>query len=292
MPFLLYNLVSEDLIQAWGLLGQLGALIWTTDITDLELYVVRKPIYTVSAIRLCHSNTYAQEELHKVIQQVMDVSASISPSTVVKKNKFHIFTHLPEHIALHGTAILYATERYESFNHVFRLSSLHSNRLSPSRDIAKQFAQASCVLHVLQGGEWYDNERGCHVRAGINVRKYMLEHASSSHLLAFSQPTLDLLRNGATPGATQQMKQSENDVKPGSTVTICWSETMAASCSEDPSVQRSGLSTNDSVWTLCRSVNARIGGDTVRIDDCVMYDFIEVSPSIPSPQPTVNLMAP
>lgn len=201
----------------------------------------------------------------------MDISAVISPSTIVSKNKFHILTHLPEHIALHGVAILYATERYESFNHVFRLSSIHSNRLSPSRDIAETFSRAARVLHLLQGGEWYDKKRGCQVRAGLNVRKYIQQHSENPHLLAFSQPTLNSTRKGPTSGVTQRRKQTGSSGN-RSSITLCWTDTMASACFEFDSPHTTGCSNDENTWTQCNSVITS-RGDTVHIDDCVLYDL-------------------
>ncbi|KAG2354910.1 hypothetical protein BDR07DRAFT_1265017, partial [Suillus spraguei] len=52
----------------------------------------------------------------------------------ISKLKFHFLVHLPAYIHRFGPAIIFSTERYESFNHVFWLSCIHSNRRMPSRD--------------------------------------------------------------------------------------------------------------------------------------------------------------
>ncbi|KAJ7310801.1 hypothetical protein DFH08DRAFT_642821, partial [Mycena albidolilacea] len=51
-----------------------------------------------------------------------------------------------------GPAIRFATEIYEAYNGVFRLCSIYSNRLAPSRDISQKFASMSWVKHILSGG--------------------------------------------------------------------------------------------------------------------------------------------
>lgn len=68
------------------------------------------------------------------------------------KPKFHILIHILEHILHFGPAVLFATENFESYNAVIRGWSIHSNRQAPSRDIAHQAAEASCIRHLMSGG--------------------------------------------------------------------------------------------------------------------------------------------
>ncbi|KAI0631690.1 hypothetical protein C8Q77DRAFT_1017536, partial [Trametes polyzona] len=70
----------------------------------------------------------------------------------LSKPKFHFLVHLPVYIQRFGPAILFSTERYESFNHVFRLSSVYSNRQAPSRDSCRAFAGNDIVKHIVSGG--------------------------------------------------------------------------------------------------------------------------------------------
>ncbi|KAG1832130.1 hypothetical protein EV424DRAFT_1275500, partial [Suillus variegatus] len=74
----------------------------------------------------------------------------------ISKPKFHFLIHLPAFIRRFGPAIIFSTERYESFNHVFRLSCIHSNRRAPSRDTCRLFTYQDIVKHVATGGYWYD----------------------------------------------------------------------------------------------------------------------------------------
>lgn len=59
--------------------------------------------------------------------------------------------HLSDHIRRFGPAALFATEGFESFNAVIRAKSIHSNRQSPSRDIARAFAHGNRIRHILSG---------------------------------------------------------------------------------------------------------------------------------------------
>jgi hypothetical protein len=40
MPFLIYDIVSQDLLDAWTVIGRLIVLIWHTEIKDMETYMV------------------------------------------------------------------------------------------------------------------------------------------------------------------------------------------------------------------------------------------------------------
>lgn len=48
--------------------------------------------------------------------------------------------------------MLFATEGFESFNAIIRTHSIHSNRQSPSRDIAQSMARANRIRHLISGG--------------------------------------------------------------------------------------------------------------------------------------------
>ena len=40
MPFLIYDLVPQDVMRAWNIIGTLLVLLWHTKIDDLEVYLV------------------------------------------------------------------------------------------------------------------------------------------------------------------------------------------------------------------------------------------------------------
>ena len=114
---------------------------------------------------------------------MLNVTAQCAPSILISKPKFHFLVHLPEFIRRFGPAVLFSTERYESFNHVFRLASIYSNRRAPSRDVCHTFALQDIVKHVATGGYWFDASTKRWVRAGSAVHSYVSEHPSQARLL-------------------------------------------------------------------------------------------------------------
>ncbi|KAI0082710.1 hypothetical protein K474DRAFT_1585163 [Panus rudis PR-1116 ss-1] len=131
-PFVLNGLpgISQELIDTWVALGSLTRLIWQPEIHNLNEYIT---------------------SLEKAINYFLDRSCALTPRWF-NKPKFHILLHLPDHIRRFGPAILFATEGFESFNAVIRAHSIHSNRQSPSRDIAYSMARQNRTRHLLSEG--------------------------------------------------------------------------------------------------------------------------------------------
>jgi hypothetical protein len=92
--------------------------------------------------------------------------------------------HLPTFIRRFGPAIAFSTERYESFNSVFRLSSIYSNRQSPSRDTCHTFASQDIVKHLVTGGFWFDLIEKKWVCAGNGIHALMNQNPVHARSLA------------------------------------------------------------------------------------------------------------
>ncbi|KAL1671118.1 hypothetical protein EV122DRAFT_295623 [Schizophyllum commune] len=145
--------VEGSVFDLWKAMGELGALLW------------------FPAIKKSGSSRYLAD-VQILIDNILDIWATIDPAKMLSKVKLHTLTHLPEDIRRHGPPILYATELYECFNGVFRLCSVYSNRLSPSRDIARDMADMERLKHQVAGGWWKDSN-GRDVQAGSRVRSYL-----------------------------------------------------------------------------------------------------------------------
>ncbi|KAF8259438.1 hypothetical protein EI94DRAFT_1545583, partial [Lactarius quietus] len=94
--------------------------------------------------------------LSRTIDNFLNITVKCTPSILVTKPKFHFLVHLPAFIHCFGPAIVFSTECYDSFNHVFHLSCIYSNRQAPSRDSCNMFAAQDHIKHITTGGFWFD----------------------------------------------------------------------------------------------------------------------------------------
>ena len=156
-----------------------------------------------------------QADLSRCIEDFLNITAQCAPSILILKPKFHFLVHLPAFIRRFGPAIIFSTERYESFNRVFRLSSIYSNRQLPSRDTCTTFASHDIVKHIATGGFWFDATFKKWVCAGTDVRGYIQRNPTTAHLLGVpsnkahdpgtpgNNPStahlIIIIRNGETP---------------------------------------------------------------------------------------------
>ena len=127
----------------------------------------------------CHH----QAEISRCIEDFLNITAQCAPSILILKPKFHFLVHIPAYIRRFGPAIIFSTERYESFNHVFRLASIFSNRQAPSRDACNTFAAQDIIKHIATGGYWFDSSAKKWVCAGSAIRAYIQVHPEQSRLL-------------------------------------------------------------------------------------------------------------
>ena len=162
MPFLIYDCVPKTVLDGWTVIGELVILLWHTEITHTERYLA---------------------SLTRTINDFLNITALCAPSILVSKPKFHFLVHLPAYIRRFGPAIIFSTERYESFNHVFRLSCVHSNRQAPSKDTCKTFACNDAVKHIVTGGYWFHPALKKWMHASKGVRTYLGKHPVQARLL-------------------------------------------------------------------------------------------------------------
>jgi hypothetical protein len=119
------------------------------------------------------------------VANVLDSAALIDPSKIIAKAKYHVLTHAVEDIKRFGPLIGVATEKYESFNVIFRHCSILSNRLAPSRDIAYQLAKQETFKHLISGG-WWREENGKYEQPGLSLQRYVAESAMLQRLYNIS----------------------------------------------------------------------------------------------------------
>lgn len=177
MPFVIYDLVPKSVLDGWTTIGELVVLVWHTKINDTESYLA---------------------SLTRTINDFLNVTAQCAPSILISKPKFHFLVHLPAYIRRFGPAIVFSTERYESFNHVFRLTCIYSNRRAPSRDTCATFTRNDTIKHIATGGYWYDANAGRWVQGGPLVLDYLEGHPEQGRLLGIPRESL------ADPGAVNR----------------------------------------------------------------------------------------
>jgi hypothetical protein len=106
---------------------------------------------------------------------------------VITKIKLHLLTHLVDDIRRFGPAILYSTEVFECWNHVFRLCSILSNHLAPSKDIADTLGGMERFKHVVSGG-WWKADDGF-TQAGPSVRDMLKTDPELQRRLGWTDTT-------------------------------------------------------------------------------------------------------
>ncbi|KAI8461757.1 hypothetical protein BY996DRAFT_6429290 [Phakopsora pachyrhizi] len=91
----------------------------------------------------------------------------------VNKPKFHMLIHLNQSIARFGPTSLFATKKYESYNGVVPQASIHSNKQSPSHDIA--------TSGIIQA----EPSRSNIVTQNSQVKKLLLNNSNIQKLFGF-----------------------------------------------------------------------------------------------------------
>jgi hypothetical protein len=89
-----------------------------------------------------------------LVDNLLDLWTIFDPMRIVTKVKLHVLTHLVDDVCRFGPAILYSTKVFECWSAIFRLCSIFSNHLAPSKDIANTLAGMERFKHMLSGGWW------------------------------------------------------------------------------------------------------------------------------------------
>ncbi|KAI8444521.1 hypothetical protein BY996DRAFT_8694743 [Phakopsora pachyrhizi] len=166
-PFVFFQLIEESKRKIWTSLCHLCSFIFQTHIRDIKKYTAKITYFT-------------QDFLLKLI------SAS---AQWVNKPKFHMLIHLSQSIARFGPASLFATEKFESYNGVVPQASIHSNRQSPSRDIANNFLNYSALRYCFSGGYLQTESSRPNISPSYQVKNLLLNTPSIQNLLGLDSQT-------------------------------------------------------------------------------------------------------
>ncbi|KAJ6548781.1 hypothetical protein B0H19DRAFT_1211584 [Mycena capillaripes] len=175
--------------------GDLGARLWIPVIDDMNGYL---------------------KDLKVAIANLLDGWDSVDPLRIIVKIKLHLLAHFPDDIRRFGPAVRFATEIQEAYNTVFRLCSINSNHLAPSRDIAQKFAGMDRVKHLLCGGFWKQPSSRNWTHPGAAVTKVLVDDpVFQRHLGWVSSDTVE-------PGTIKEAARKTNP-------PVFWHATKAAS---------------------------------------------------------------
>jgi hypothetical protein len=118
----------------------------------------------------------------------LDAFSVLDPAKILLKIKLHLLKHLPGHIRRFGPAVRFATEVFECYNTVFRMSSVLSNHLAPSRDIAHKNVDLDRIKHFLSGGYWWDDQGQGWRHAGDGVSEILKKSPIIQRHLGWTPP--------------------------------------------------------------------------------------------------------
>ncbi|KAI9011474.1 hypothetical protein BC832DRAFT_590695 [Gaertneriomyces semiglobifer] len=125
------GLLSQKWLKAWQYLATVSVQLFSRRISDVDTYL---------------------DVLQRSLQAMMATIADINVSWLSAHAKYHTLAHVVENIREFGPAVLYMSEKFESFNKVMRNHAVHTNRHGPSVDVARRFARYTVVRHLLSGG--------------------------------------------------------------------------------------------------------------------------------------------
>jgi hypothetical protein len=193
IPFIFFPLMTAEQRALWLSLAHLSSYLFQTHITYMPTYL---------------------EELKQHISIFM---SHIIKHTAqwINKPKFHILFHLPESISRAGTANLFSTEKFESFNGVLRNSSTHSNKQAPGKDIAINFSNYQSLRFLLSGGVSYNKITGSTSQCFLELRNFFTNNPVIQKSLGFNSE----LSNPATQYPFQKqstLKKEDEEPVPAS----------------------------------------------------------------------------
>ncbi|EJD42815.1 hypothetical protein AURDEDRAFT_67175 [Auricularia subglabra TFB-10046 SS5] len=198
--FHVHDLTSEAQFGLIKATGELCALLWYPVIKNMDSYL---------------------EDLDILIKNVLAAYAQIDPLRILEKVKIHLLVHLVHDIRRFGPAIRFSTEIFECFNAIFRMCSVLSNHLAPSRDIALSIARMDRLKHIVSGGFWHDGTDW--VQAGPGVQSVLQEHAIVQRHLGWTPEAtfkaVQLFQRGTYFSSSEQARMRDVAWFPGATVT-------------------------------------------------------------------------
>ncbi|KAI9619107.1 hypothetical protein KEM48_006386 [Puccinia striiformis f. sp. tritici PST-130] len=164
-PFVMFPFMDTDLKLIWSALCALGSYVFQTCIKDMDTYI---------------------RELKNHLQHFEFHLVKMS-GRWANKPKIHMIMHLEESIRRFGPASLSATEEFESFNGIVQENSIHSNRLSPGRDIAIAFCDAKIMRLLMSGARLYNHETKRYFKSSPQVTELFKNNPLIQNSMGYQQ---------------------------------------------------------------------------------------------------------
>ncbi|KAH9820701.1 hypothetical protein DFH28DRAFT_1194770 [Melampsora americana] len=161
--FVLFEHLDEAHRLLWSYLSHLGSYIFQQEIPKLSVYLSELQIL-----------------IRRFLNQLIKLTAQWT-----NKPKFHMLLHLGYSIERLGPAILFATEKLESFNRVTREGSIHSNHQSPSHDIAVTSNTHRFFRILFSESVFFDRDLNADLRAGSKFRDLFRNNKQIQKSLGF-----------------------------------------------------------------------------------------------------------
>ncbi|KAE8241186.1 hypothetical protein A4X13_0g7528, partial [Tilletia indica] len=155
---------DPDLCQAWQAKGALAA----------ALHV---PVFERETLEDW------KEHVTVLLQHFYQCFAKVKPRMLASKPKLHILSHAIDDMERYGPLSLVSSERFESFNAVFRQASMLSNRKKPSRDIIRRLADEETMRDVLSNSVYWDMTSKTLRRPGVMLQR-LLRANKNTHTAA------------------------------------------------------------------------------------------------------------
>ncbi|KAG1077923.1 hypothetical protein G6F42_024535 [Rhizopus arrhizus] len=178
------SFVGRDFKQLIQVLPGIIASEFTDPVNDIKVIQLNRPLQALG--KLCSLLFVRQIEagfedyVNSIEVSVKELTASLyefdtlthNKNAYSTKPKVHYLHHIHQDIRRFGCALQFETEKGEMFNKFIREQLFHTNRLSPSRDVAIRFGSQEILKFIIDGGSWI-NKNSKRVRYGSEIKQFV-----------------------------------------------------------------------------------------------------------------------
>ncbi|KAF8259396.1 hypothetical protein EI94DRAFT_1616106 [Lactarius quietus] len=137
MPFLIYDLVTQDVMHAWNIIGALIVLRWDTEIEDLESYLV-----SLSSHSNCITPKTQNRHLYHGLLTIFSILQQSAHQASLSQSQSSIFLSIFWHSSI--ALALQLSSQLSAMNHLIMYSACH---VSLAIDKHPVMTAAMCLQH-------------------------------------------------------------------------------------------------------------------------------------------------